>query len=52
MPELYKHFQPAPGAEGAPEGAAPEGAAPEAESAKEDDDVIDADFEMVDEDKK
>jgi molecular chaperone DnaK len=45
MPELYQHFQPAPGAEGAPEGT-PQGAAPEG------DDVIDADFDMVDEEKK
>jgi molecular chaperone DnaK len=52
MPELYQHFQPAPGAEGAAPEGAPQGAAPEAEPAKEDDDVIDADFDMVDEEKK
>ena len=56
LQELYQHFQPQGGADAAAQaaaGAAGAGAAPEGgEEAKADDDVIDADFDMVDEEKK
>jgi len=56
LQELYQHFQPQGGADAAAQaaaGAAGAGAAPEGDAEKKaDDDVIDADFDMVDEDKK
>jgi molecular chaperone DnaK len=58
LPELYQHLQAAgagpEGAAGAQAGPAPDAGAADAgaDSAKAEDDVIDADFDMVDDEKK